>query len=136
MFCFKDCLLCWCSSTNSKSSSTKQKTKKKKNEIFIHRVFFERKNFQAALYKSLVFFVDKWRLILFVFHWQQKNKRHLNIETLLKWRWVASLGLVSRQHWTWDKILYGICYYKNKKGHRISIVISDDIRWEMGCNVI
>lgn len=64
LFCFKDCLLCWCSSTDSKSSSTKRRTKKKRNVIFIHGVFFERKSFQVALFKNLFCFLDP-----FFFFW-------------------------------------------------------------------
>lgn len=69
LFCFKDCLLCWCSSTDSKCSSTKRKTKKlkknKKKEIFIHAIFFERKSFQVVLFKILFYLIEKWSLILY-----------------------------------------------------------------------
>lgn len=49
LFCFKDCLLCWCSSTDSKSSSTKRKTKKKKKCHFYPWSIFREEKFSGHI---------------------------------------------------------------------------------------
>lgn len=72
--------------------------------------------------------MEKSSLILYAFfHRQKKNKNIIITEMISQWN-----GSIRHEAKMQDEI----CYCKNKKGQQISSVLSDYIRWELGCHLI
>lgn len=108
LFCFKDCLLCWCSSTDSEVHQQSRKLKKKNMKFSFMEYFLRGKVVRMLYLKTYFSSLMSECSTLLLSHWQQKNKRHFKNRNIIRMEMSSQsrigkmAALDIRQNVVWD----------------------------------